>query len=324
MGRQRRPHLPGVVFHLTARTLRSERLFTPALRTEALSEVAAVVPASRARLLAVAIMSNHLHLVVQQGPRPVWALMQPLLRRLAHRLQRSHRRTGPVFWRPYAATPCLDPGHARNAIAYTHLNPVRAKICDDPGAYPWTSHALYADERARPRELAAIRAVLDPASALPLFSRVRPGAPPDLRADYDAFLRWRLAADRAMETGEIRPEPDDPDSRHEWRDGDWAPRLSPLFHAPAGIPRGDRDSPADPPGLDLASVARAVVAAEAPGLSVESVRGRFGGAAHSKLRRLLILRLHRAGHRNVEIARFLNLSESAVSRVIRLEPQRSR
>lgn len=317
--------MPGVIFHITARTLRSERLFTPALRTAALHEVGAAVPGSRVRLLAVAIMSNHLHLVVQQGPRPIWALMQPLLRRLAHRIQRTHDRPGPVFWRTYAAAPCLDPSHARNAIAYTHLNPVRAKLCDDPAAYPWTSHALYADRGGRPpRELAGVRAVVDPAAALPLFARDPRAAAPDLRADYAAFLRWRLAADRAAATGGPEPSLAEPDVRNEWREGDWAPGLSPLFHAPAGSAPGDGDPNGAPAGLDLASLARAVVAAEAPELSVEALRGRFGGRTHSRLRRLMIVRLHRAGHRNVEIARFLDLSESAVSKVIRLEAQRPR
>ena len=313
--------MPGMIFHITARTLRAERLFTPGLRTEAVTAVGAAVPPAGVRLLALAIMSNHLHLVVQQGPRPLAALMQPLLRRLAYSLQRAHDRTGPIFWRTYAATPCLDPGHARNAIAYTHLNPVRAKICDSPADYPWTSHALYAGRSAGSTpELAAIRSLLDPSIALPLFARGTLGATADPRADYEAFLRWRLAADRAAEAGLDEPAPEVEDPRGGWRIGEWAGRLTPLFHAPVTDPAVEAGAARSPAGLDLSTLARNVVAAEAPGSSVEAIRGRYGGRPHSRLRRLVIRRLHHAGHRNVEIARFLDLSESAVSRVIRLEP----
>lgn len=145
MGRHQRPNLPGAIFHATARTLHRERLFMPDVRTGALADLADAVPQSGCRILAVAVMSNHLHLVFQQGPRPPAALMQPFLRRLARRTQMAHDREGPIFWRHYGAVACLDPWHARNAIVYTHLNPVRAGIGSQASDYPWTSHGLYAD-----------------------------------------------------------------------------------------------------------------------------------------------------------------------------------
>jgi REP element-mobilizing transposase RayT len=285
--------------------------------------IAAAMPRSGARLLAVAIMSNHLHLVIQQGEQPLYALMQPVLRRLAHLLQRSHGLEGPVFWRPYGCTPCLHPDHARNAIAYTHLNPVRAKLCADPAEYPWTSHGLYADQS--PEDGVALRPdrhlahALDATHALLLFGCGPERRLGQLRDDYRLYIAWKLAADRqaaardpnaCVEELTLSP-PSLPAG-----DTHWGRTFSPFFHTPAvhGSTHVACRTPQFVP--DLSDIARATLAAEAPGLSLDLVRGRRGGARYREIRHRMIRRMHVAGHRNVDIARFVGLSESAVSRVL--------
>lgn len=299
-----------------ARTLRRERRFTAPLRTAALDVLAGVLPRSEARLLAVAIMSNHLHLVVQQGEPPLSALMQPLLRRLARLLQQAHALDGPVFWRHYASLPCLHPEHARNAIAYTHLNPVRAGLCDDPSDYPWTSHAFFID--VQPAGIAPVLEPLarwvDPSLALPLFARGPDRSLALLRGDYRAFLAARLAGsadddDPFENGGKAASNP-----LSDWPRPSWSPALSPLYRGPGGIvSSGFVPAPRAP---DLGTIARGILTCEAPGVDLNSLRGRGGGRESSRLRRLLIVRLHAAGARNVAIARLLGLSESAVSWVV--------
>lgn len=320
MGRLRRPYLPGAIFHVTARTIRRERWFTPPLRTIALEAIAATVPRSGSRLLAVAIMPNHLHLVVQQGEKHLKRLMQPLLRRLAGAVQKAHDLEGPVFWRPSGYTPCLHPAHARHAIAYTHLNPFKGRLCDDFARYPWTSHVLYdgASGARIPSELEPIRRVLDPTLALPLFATGPARSMHELRADYREFLAWRRDSvdDDAEDTAEagdptstvIHDTP--PPSRWEYMAGESS--LGPLFHAPA---RWDLSTPDGQPAFslpDIHSAARDFLAREAPHVSLRMIRGRGGGLELSRIRHRLIRWLHEAGFTNVRIARFLEISESAV------------
>lgn len=322
MGRRRRPYLPGGVFHLTARTLRSEHRLTPRIRTAALRAIAGAAEHSGARPLAVAIMSNHLHIVAQQSDRPLSDLMQPLLRRLAHRVQDAHDLEGPVFWRPYGSQFCHNPSYVRNAIVYTHLNPVRAGLTDDPADYRWTSHRLYADgpDGDLPPELECLPPTLDPALALPLMARGPQRSTEQLRNDYREFVRCRIQADRADQAQGNDPTGIEPPSQPPtpWDDAAWGTALSPLFHAPAQAgARYTGDDRLRPFTPDLATLARVTLAAEAPTVSLESIRGRGGGARASRLRHAIIRRLHAAGFRNVEIARFLGLSESAVSWVLR-------
>jgi REP element-mobilizing transposase RayT len=276
-----------------------------------------VAPRTGARVLAVAVMSNHLHIVVQQGDRSLSKLMQPLLRRLAHRIQRAHGFEGPVFWRPYGSTICMTPNHARNAIVYTHLNPLRAGLCDDPAEYRWTSHKLYCEGPSAdmPPELEQLAGVLDPSLSLPLFATDAHRSQAQLRLDYQALVDWRIDADQTLDDPDIETfglEPPKP-----WRRSTWGVELSPLFHPPGRFgptTNGRRPFRQLP---DMASLARATLAAEAPTVTLASLHGRGGGARASRLRHVIIRRLHAAGFRNVQIARFLGLSESAVSWVLR-------
>lgn len=313
MGRRRRPYLPGVVFHLTARTLRREHRFTRRLKTVTLDAVASVAQHSQVRLLAVAVMANHLHIVAQQGDRPLADLMQPLLRRLALRIQDVHGLEGPVFWRPYASQPCMDPWHLRNAIVYTHLNPVRAGLCDDPADYLWTSHALYTAPPAEaPGALSQLADVLDATIALPIFASGPRRSREELRDDYRRFVIWRQELDEVPDRDDAAVAPPD------WTWPAGSADLSPLFQPKS--PTRHAGQPADswPPAYipDMSAIARATLAAEAPGVPIEAIRGRRGGARAARLRHAVIRRLHAAGFRNVEIARFIHLSESAISYVL--------
>ena len=60
-----------------------------------------------------------------------------------------------------------------------------------------------------------------------------------------------------------------------------------------------------------------VFIAEAPELPLREIRGRGGGPTHTRLRHLIIRRLHAAGFRNTDIARYLDVSDSAVSYFVR-------
>ncbi len=325
MGRIRRPYLPGCLFHLTARTVRRERWFTPDLRSAIVDELIKVVEPSRMTLIAVAVMSNHLHIVAQQGDRPLAALMQPLLLRVARRVHEAHGMDGPVFWRHYASRACLDPRYARNAVAYVHLNPVRAGMCDEPGDYPWTSHALYAEAPGtRDRgPLCRLSSVLDPALALPLFASAPGRSTGQLRDDYRTFIARRRSVNEVEVGDDVGSNdaagPSRPPMLGSARN--WGSSLSPLFHEPARPPSRIHTDGLRPAAPDLGTIARLVLAAEAPGLSLATLRASKGGPDRVRVRHVIIRRLSAAGYRNVQIARFLRLSDSAVSYVLRRAPQ---
>jgi REP element-mobilizing transposase RayT len=313
MGRSARPNLPNAVFHVTARTQGRHPWFTPALRTAALDIIAEWLPHSRHKLLAFGMMPNHLHLVLQQGVLALSRLMQPVMRRLALLLQREHCLEGHVFARRFHARPCIDPQHARNAILYTNINPVRAKLCEDSNEYIWTSHCTYVDDTA-PTALHSLVSVED---GIQLFATDRDAPMTALRASYRAYLEWRLARDRLLEATPDELPLDTPTADVPWaREGDayWADHFAP-FVEPHAAPWIQPDRTATRLA-DLRDFALGVLSAVAPELPIGLVRSRYGGSEFVRARHALIRRAAAAGYRNVEICRYLNLSESAVSRVV--------
>jgi REP element-mobilizing transposase RayT len=323
MSRRPRPHLPCSTFHLATRLHRSEALFEPELRSAAIGIIRDQLVFTDLELLAYAIMPNHLHLIVRQGQRPLGAFMQPVLRRIALLVQRAHGRSGHVFERRYRHTACADPEHLRNAIVYTHLNPVRAELCGKVEEWAWTSHAAWSGTGT------AADGGPDPVileRGLPLFAAAPGRSELQLKADYLAFLAWRIEADRCVaETG--RPEhelvvrPLRP--RVEHGDLNWLHALTPR--PPTSTPRRDELAPnfGDATGrLDLADLARGVVGEIRQGLDLALVRSRWGGPAYQRARDAIILRASGVGYTGVQMAAYLNISPSAVSRSLSRDRRR--
>jgi REP element-mobilizing transposase RayT len=316
MARTIRSHLPGAVFHLTARTQGREPWFTDAVRSRIVELAATEIGRSDARLMAYAIMSNHLHLVLRQGERPLGKVMQPFLRGVALLVQRTHGVEGHVFERRFGDRPCLDPDYARTVIVYTHLNPVRAGLVDRPAAYRWSSQAAYEGDIAGPRCMTPVLAI---DSALRLFAP-REGLDRDqLRRAYGRYVGWRLRCDRQRATeepGDLQPPPPPPPPPPPVRCGDacWLrefappPRVSQATRATSDVPMQRR--------TDLADIAKQTLAAYAPNLDLRRVRSSEKGRAVVSVRRTMVLRMSAAGHQGSAIARYLGVSDACVSKIV--------
>jgi REP element-mobilizing transposase RayT len=315
MARKRRPYLPGVVFHLTARTQGGAAWFGEPLRSRIVQFIREAMAMRDHRQFAFCVMPNHLHLVVQHGSARLGELMQPLLRRVALLVQRTHDVRGHVFGKPYFAGPCMNPEHLRNAIVYTHLNPVRAGLCAGPEDWPWSSHVHYRAEASTRTESAGVAAEC----AIGLFAP-RPGCCFDeLAHAYQRFERWRL--ERDLEAG---PEPlpwwAETNVRVDGRpdtlggDLDWGQRFSPFFQPE--LPRAYRRTEGDALRADMRDIASWIVRAQPIETELDAIRGRNGNGRIVQIRRTIILRLREAGYRGCDIARFLRISDSQVSRII--------
>jgi REP element-mobilizing transposase RayT len=96
------------------------------------------------RAYAYVIMSNHFHLIVKT-PEPNLARgMQVLLSSYANAWARRHRFHGHVFQGRYRTELVEDETYLWTVTRYVHLNPVRARIAEQPAAWPWSSYPGYA------------------------------------------------------------------------------------------------------------------------------------------------------------------------------------
>jgi putative transposase len=96
-------------------------------------------------------MDNHVHLLLTPPKAgAIGHLMQKLGRRYVALFNTRHGRTGTLWEGRYKA--CLvDSGrYALRCACYIDLNPVRARITDDPASYRWSSCAALCGRRDDP------------------------------------------------------------------------------------------------------------------------------------------------------------------------------
>jgi REP element-mobilizing transposase RayT len=292
MGRTRRSHLPGAAFHITARTQWRAPLFEEALRERIASYIRWGLATSDAMLLAYAVMPNHFHIVLRQGVRPLGWVMQPIMRRIALLVQRSHDIKGHIFERRFRNHICETPDHLRRVVAYTHINPLRAGLCNGSLQYPWTSHAQYVlDDDGGVSEVQVIH-------ALRLFATSSSTSRAQLIEDYNRYLRWRIDADAAGDGDVIPPEPPAPFGDLYFNDSFTAWPITQLTRR-----------------WDLRDRAVSVLRDIEPGWSIDRVRCSYGSRRTTAVRNQLIAALLQNGYRVHQVARFMHVSDSTVSAI---------
>lgn len=310
MSRKQRSYLPGAVFHLTARTQGHEPWFTTIIRSQVVGYLEASFSVCDAALLAFAIMPNHLHLVVQQGEWSLGRVMQPLLRRVARLVQQTHGVEGHVFERRFRDTPCLSPDHIRNAIVYTHLNPLRAGLVEDPTDFhPATSHRLYTSNAASRTSMYRIVAV---EAGLRTFAPTRALCMPQLRQAYALYVRRRIEMDAYLTAASCGDDGVNPPPLPPVAAGDaaaWRMCL-PAWRAD----RSGRCGTCRPgPHADMGDIVVEVLAAHGRGIRLDDVRTATKRRSVVAVRRKIVEALSAAGYPGRSIARYLRVSDQCVS-----------
>jgi len=147
---------PGGVFHLISRALNRQPLLEgDDERSHYLALLAEASRRTDARVLAYAIMSNHVHLVVRAGDEPLWRLVKRV--HVGYANWKNHRagRLGPVFADRFKAILVEQDPYLLELVRYVHLNPVRAGVVARPEESTWTSHRFYAGQAPAPEWLDA-------------------------------------------------------------------------------------------------------------------------------------------------------------------------
>lgn len=283
-----------MIFHLTSRIHRHEKLFVPGIRGEIARLIRTMVGRTDAELLAYAVMPNHIHVILRQGQTHLSDVMQPLLRRVAHRVQVHHDFEGTVVERRYRDRICTTPEHVREAVVYVHLNPVRARLCGDDLDYDWISHPAYLPG-ADPAAFG-----IDPSEqlrVLELFARREGRTRAGLCRDYLAFLGHRRRQDQEPE--ERLPHPDT-------RAGDiaWSRHFGQASSSPARI---HQDLP------DLRDFVMVQLPHLAPGHTMQSLRGSWLPRSAARRRTQIIRAAARHGYKTGKIAELFDVSPAKVS-----------
>ncbi|MBQ9007341.1 MAG: transposase [Atopobiaceae bacterium] len=90
------------------------------------------------RVHAYCLMSNHVHLIVEDEADQLAAAMKYVHERYAMMFAEKIGRTGGIFRKPYWSEPIDTDEHFLCAVRYTHANPAAAGICRS-SEYEWSS-----------------------------------------------------------------------------------------------------------------------------------------------------------------------------------------
>ena len=84
------------------------------------------------------LMTNHVHLILQPGEAisGLGQLMKRLSGRQTRFVNRQEFRTGTLWEGRYRSSPIETDAYLLACCRYVELNPVRARMSDDPAAYP--------------------------------------------------------------------------------------------------------------------------------------------------------------------------------------------
>lgn len=120
-------------------------------RREYLARLQQALVDTGCQLHAYVLMANHVHLLLTPpASGVVGSLMQRLGRGYVGWFNHRHERTGTLWEGRYKA--CLVDGerYLLRCARYIDLNPVRARLTDDPTTYPWSSCGALCGRRHDP------------------------------------------------------------------------------------------------------------------------------------------------------------------------------
>ena len=311
MPRTHRLHLPHQLVHVIVRFVNERFLITTReARAAYLRRLFKAVRRTDWRLLAWAVMSNHIHLGFLTGRHSLaeWgrSVHTGWTRWMHSFLSRDGCKSrGPLIAeRP--TTIFLPLERTAYLIAYIHNNPVRANVVQSAELSDWTSHRALIGLEHRPSVLDARLALSlcdlsDDSDGRRVLQEHVTGHADDPRDD--AISGRTVAADRAEERrrsgsgAEVR-------AGAMRSDGTVAvlPSRTPGLHVRAGYPGSALDV--------LVAVARL------ERVSVEAMRERLRASGRTRARRIAVLTWHRLGRPMSEMAAALSMSRGNASKIV--------
>ena len=144
MARTPRIDFPGALYHVIARgNRRAVIIHDDADATAYLERLERYRVRDGCTLYAYVLMTNHVHLLLETGERPLARTMHTLQFTFSQYYNRRYDKTGHVFQGRYQAIVCDRDAYLLELVRYLHLNPARIRTPLNPWTYPWSSHRAY-------------------------------------------------------------------------------------------------------------------------------------------------------------------------------------
>lgn len=104
-------------------------------------------------LHAYALMGNHFHLLLRTPRANLSRAMRHLAGVYTQRFNRRHQKDGPLFRGRFKSILIDAESYLLQVARYIHLNPVKARIVENPVDFPWSSYRFYLNANNQPPAL---------------------------------------------------------------------------------------------------------------------------------------------------------------------------
>ena len=144
MPRTSRIWYPGAVLHVVARGNGGQSIFQDDNdRRRVLNRLEELKKRFRVLVYAYALMTNHIHMILESSAQPISVLMHNLLTSYSVYFNQRHQKTGHLFQDRFYSVVIEREFHLTNAVRYIHRNSTKAGIVRRPEDDPWSSHRDY-------------------------------------------------------------------------------------------------------------------------------------------------------------------------------------
>ena len=144
MPRSARERSESGFYHVVAKGNGGQNLFEDASDYRAFLElVSAAAEKCGMSVHAYCLMSNHVHLLLEDQGGRLSDFMKSLTTGYAMRFNAKTGHIGHVFQQRFKSQPVEDEAHLLQAVRYIHNNPAKAGMCS-ADEYPWSSYHEYA------------------------------------------------------------------------------------------------------------------------------------------------------------------------------------
>jgi len=128
------------IYHVMLRGINQQRIFEDENDYQFfLAKLAFIKEESPFYLFSYCLLSNHIHLLIQEKECSLAYLFKRLETSYAYYFNKKYTRTGHLFQDRFKSEPIEEDTYLLAVIGYIHQNPVRAGICCDAVKYRWSS-----------------------------------------------------------------------------------------------------------------------------------------------------------------------------------------
>ena len=157
MARPLRIEFPDAIYHVTSRGDRREDIFVDDDDLQMLLDVVATgMSRFNAQVLAYCLMGNHYHFVLHTRKANLSLLMRHVNGVYTQAFNRRHAKVGHLFQGRFKAILVDRDAYLLEVCRYVELNPVRARMVDEPAQWPWSSYRAHVGQVATPSWLDAV------------------------------------------------------------------------------------------------------------------------------------------------------------------------